>query len=121
MMPKVMVVEDREETLSLMEKILTKTGFKFVGCLTGEECLQKYEKEKPDLILLDIALPGVDGCKVHEKIKSARPQQKIAFVSALSIGPQGVWKLLKFGMPTYISKSFDPDEPVNKVKGALKK
>ncbi|MEM2192034.1 MAG: response regulator [Candidatus Hadarchaeales archaeon] len=78
--------------------------------------MKLYKKENPDLVLLDIILPGIDGYTVFEKIKKINPNQKIAFVSALDIGPQAVKKLWKFGMPPYISKPFDPDELVNKVK-----
>jgi DNA-binding response OmpR family regulator len=118
---KIMAVEDRPETLGLIEKILRRAGHEFVGVLSGEECLERYEEEKPDLILLDIMLPGIDGYGVYEKIKSRNRHQKIIFLSALDIGPQAQVRLFKLGQPTYISKPFDPPEFLFKVEEILKK
>jgi len=119
-MAKIMAVEDRPETLSLIEKILTRAGHKFVGCSSGEECLEIYEREKPDLILLDILLPGMDGYEVFEKIKQKTPEQRIAFLSALDISPRTQVRLQRYGRPVYINKPFDPDELVEKVGELLK-
>ncbi len=118
-MAKIMAIDDRPETLALIEKILKRKGYDFVGYYSGEDCLKNYEKDKPDLILLDVMLPGIDGYKVFEKIKTKNKDQKIAFLSALDIGPQAQVKLFKFGQPKYISKPFDPDELVAKVKEIL--
>jgi DNA-binding response OmpR family regulator len=119
-MAKIMAAEDRPETLGLIERILTRAGHEFVGVLSGEECLKRYEREKPDLILLDIVLPGIDGYKVYEEIKARHKGQKIAFLTALDIGPQAQAKLFKLGKPHYIPKPFDPSELVNKVEEILR-
>ena len=69
-----MAVDDRPETLGLIEKIVKRAGHEFVGCSSGEECLEIYEREKPDLILLDILLPWMDGYEVFEKNQGAEPE-----------------------------------------------
>ena len=120
-MAKIMAVEDRPESLDLIRKILTRAGYEFVGCEDGEECLEKFVKEKPDLILLDIMLPGMDGYEVYEQIKKLNKSQKIAFLSALDISGRAQARLFRLGMPTYISKPFTPDELLTKVAEILKK
>ncbi|MDI6883538.1 MAG: response regulator [Hadesarchaea archaeon] len=120
-MPKIMAVENQPEILELVRRILEKSGYQFIGCSSGEECLEKYGKERPDLILLDIMLPGIDGWQVYERIKTTNRNQKIAFLSALGIGPQTSVKLLKLGAPEYISKPFTPDELRARVKEILEK
>ena len=119
-MAKIMAVEDRPETLGLIEKILKRAGHDFIGCTSGEECLKLYEREKPDLILLDILLPGMDGYEVFERIKQQNPKQRIAFLSALDISPRTQVRLQRYGRPVYINKPFDPDELIEKVEEILK-
>lgn len=118
-MAKIMAVDDRPETLSLIEKILKRAGYDYVGYETGEDALKHYDRDRPDLILLDIMLPGVDGYKVYEQIKARNSGQKIAFLSALDIGPQAQVKLFKLGKPSYINKPFDPPDLLAKVKELL--
>ena len=119
-MAKIMAVEDKPETLQLIRKIVERAGHVFVGCSSGEECLEIYEREKPDLILLDILLPGMDGYEVFERIKQKTPQQRIAFLSALDIAPRTLVRLQRYGRPPYITKPFDPEELVRKIDQILR-
>ena len=118
-MVKIMAVDDQTDIVSLLKRILESAGYAFVGCCSGEECLEKYAKEKPDLILLDIWMPGVDGWQVYERIRSINKAQKIAFLSALGIGPQSQVKLIKLGIRDYISKPFEPNELLERVREIL--
>ena len=120
-MTKIMAVDDQADIIRLLQRILEGAGYEFVGYFTGEECLEKYEKEKPDLILLDVWLPGLDGWQVYERIKKINDKQKIAFLSALGIGPKTSVKLLKEGIKDYISKPFEPHELLEKVKEILER
>jgi len=119
-MAKIMAVDDQEDIVELIRRIVEKDGYEFVGCFSGEECLEKYDNEKPDLILLDIMMPGVDGWQVYERIKETNEKQKIVFLSALGIGPQTSVKMYKKGIKEYISKPFEPNELLRKVKKILK-
>jgi len=119
-MAKIMAVDDQEDIVELIRRVVEKDGHEFVGCFSGEECLEKYDNEKPDLILLDIMMPGIDGWQVYEQIKKTNEKQKIVFLSALGIGPQTSVKMYKKGIKEYISKPFEPNELLRKVKRILK-
>jgi twitching motility two-component system response regulator PilG len=67
---KIMVVEDDEKLLELECILLTSSGYRVCGMLRGKEALESIEKEMPDLILLDVMLPDVDGFEVCRQIKS---------------------------------------------------
>ena len=71
------------------------------------------------MVLLDIWMPGVDGWQVYERIKSINKAQKIAFLSALGIGPQSQVKMIKLGIKDYISKPLEPNELLERVREIL--
>ncbi len=64
-----MVVDDEKELLMIVKKILEKEGFKVVSCEMGEECLRRVGSEKPDLVFLDVMMPGMSGFEVCKYIK----------------------------------------------------
>jgi DNA-binding response OmpR family regulator len=121
MAKKVMAVDDQSDIISLMKRILEGAGYKFVGCTSGEECLEKYEKEKPDLVLLDIMMPGTDGWHVYKRLKTVNPKQKIAFLTALGVPPEVKEGMRDLGAADYITKPFEPQELVEKVNAILKR
>ena len=121
MAKKVMAVDDQSDIISLMKRILEGSGYAFVGCCSGEECLEKYEKEKPDLILLDIMMPGMDGWHVYKQLKTTNPKQKIVFLTALGVPPEVKEGMRDLGAADYITKPFEPQELVGKVKAILKR
>lgn len=55
-MTKIMIVDDEQDIIFLISKILEKEGYEVVGAISGEECLEKLREEKPDLILMDLSL-----------------------------------------------------------------
>ena len=67
---KIMVVEDEESLLKLESMLLTSRGYQVCGVHNGEEALECIEKEMPDLVLLDVMMPGVNGFEVCSQIKS---------------------------------------------------
>jgi two-component system response regulator MtrA len=116
---KIMAVDDEPDIISLQGKILKKAGYEFVGCLSGEEFLQKYPKEKPDLVLLDIMMPGMDGWDVYKAIRKINRNQKVAPVTALDVPPRIKEGIIQLGASDFITKPFDPGELVEKVKKIL--
>lgn len=68
---KIMVVDDNEDMIYLLRTVLEKDGYEVIGVTSGEECLRKVNVAKPDLILLDIMMPGIDGWEVCKQIKES--------------------------------------------------
>lgn len=120
-MTKIMAVDDEPDIIRLLEKILTKAGYEFVGCFSGNDLLEKYEKQKkkPDLILLDIMMPGMDGWEVYKRIRKINSKQKVAPLTALEVPPRIRQGIMELGASDYINKPFDPKDLLKKVKEIL--
>lgn len=82
--PKILVVDDEQDIVKVLNTYLTKEGFKVEEAFDGGECLLKVGEDKPDIILLDVMLPGIDGWEVCRKIKE-NPTTKSIFVSMLTV------------------------------------
>lgn len=118
---KIMAVDDEPDILNLVKRILGGAGHQFVGCASGEECLEKYEKEKPDLVLLDIMMPGIDGWHVYKRLKQTNKDQKIAFLTVLGMPNETKEGVVEMGVDDYITKPFEPAQLLERVKAILKK
>lgn len=96
-MRKVMIVDDEADILFLLKTILKRAGYDIVQASNGEECLEKLKVEKPDAIILDIMMPGIDGWETCKKIKEDKSTSSIP-VSMLSAKkePEDIEKSLKY-------------------------
>ncbi|MFQ6136959.1 MAG: PleD family two-component system response regulator [Candidatus Hydrothermarchaeales archaeon] len=79
-MLKVMNVDDSPDMLHLMDWILQKEGYNVIEATSGEECLEKLEKERPDVILLDVMMPGINGWEICKQIKGDASTRDIPVV-----------------------------------------
>jgi len=118
MAKKVMVVDDEENLLELLEAVLEQAGFAVVTASDGKECLQKLKTVKPDLILLDMMMPGMSGREVCEKIRADPKTRdlKVAFLTVARFSETGKDTLKKMKVLDYITKPFDNDDLVRRVK-----
>ncbi|MFQ5801163.1 MAG: response regulator [Candidatus Hydrothermarchaeales archaeon] len=80
----ILVVDDEEDILFILKNVLSRRGYEVREASSGEECLEMLEKEKPDLIFMDIMMPGIDGWEVARKIKKD-PQTSDILISMLSV------------------------------------
>ncbi|MFA5942251.1 MAG: response regulator [Candidatus Paceibacterota bacterium] len=120
---KVLLVEDEQMLREICSMKLTKEGFNVVVALDGEEALKKVEEEMPDIVLLDIILPNIDGFGVLEKIR-AHTNERVAKVPVIMLTNLGqdedVAKARTLGANDYLVKAyFNPDEISSKVKALL--
>src|SRR5271165_6867567 len=101
----VLVVDDEALTLRTISRGLTTEGFEVFTAGSGEEALKIFEEEKPDLVLLDIVLPGIDGVEVLRQIKAAAPASIVVMMSAYHMVDRAV-EAMKLGAFDYLIKPF---------------
>jgi DNA-binding response OmpR family regulator len=116
----ILIVDDHVENLNLLERILTDSGHTVVAAQTGEEALEVCKSSPPDMILLDINLPDMDGYAVCESVKSDPELEEIPviFISGLSDTKEKV-KAFKCGGVDYLTKPFHMEELRSRVKTHL--
>lgn len=120
---KILIIEDEVTLLEAIEKKLKIEGFQAITAKDGKEGLKKIETEKPDLILLDIMMPVMNGFEVLEEMKRKQYLPKIPVIIISNSGqPVEIEKALKFGVRDYLVKAeFSPDEVLDKVNNIIRK
>ncbi len=119
-MKKILVVEDNETNMYLINFILEKNGYEVIQAKTGEEGVELAIKEKPDLILMDIQLPGIDGLEATKRIRKSKANSKIPIIAITSYAMVGDRaKALAAGCTGYIQKPINPDTFLAEIKKYL--
>jgi len=103
------VVEDEKNTREGIRKFLEGLNYDVMTAANAEEGIQSLEKEKPDLVLTDIRMPGTDGMKLLEKIVAAHPEIIVILLTAYGTVKNAV-KAMKIGAADYLTKPFNLDE-----------
>lgn len=123
--PKILVVDDESNILDVLELYLLREGYKVVRASDGTNALKLFEQHKPDLVVLDVMLPQLDGLQVLKRIRAqaAQPGAKNVPVIMLTAKGQEEDKLvgLEGGADDYVTKPFSPRELVARVKVALRR
>ncbi len=119
--PTVLLVDDNPINLQLLMSTLKDQEVKLVAATSGEQAIRLAEKTRPEVILLDVMMPGMDGYEVCERLKSAEETRDIAivFLTALTRTEEKV-RGLSLGAADYVTKPFDPEEVVARLKVQLK-
>ena len=115
-----LIVDDTPANLRLLSHVLSKEGYKFVEATDGKEALEMAEKHKPDLILLDIMMPGMSGFDVIKKLKKNELLEDIPiiFLSSLTETDDKV-EGFRSGGVDYITKPFQKEETLARIKAHL--
>ncbi len=117
---KILIVEDNEQNLYLTTFLLEKQGYDVVQARNGQQGLKMTASEHPDLILLDIQLPVMDGYEVARRLKQSQETTSIPIVAVTSYAMAGDREtILETGCEGYIEKPIDPDIFVEQVKRFL--
>lgn len=122
-MSKIMVVDDEEDIIFVVESLLKEEGYDTVSCTSGEECLERIVDENPELVLMDIMMPGLDGWATTERIK-ANPKTKDIPVAMLTVRADRGDKIRSFQRSrcdAYIVKPIDREELLKVTNFLLKK
>ncbi len=120
--PRILVVDDRAANRELLEAILEEEGFCPILACSGKEGLRLAIQDPPDVILLDVAMPEMDGFDVcrHLQRNLETALTPVIFVTARADDTESVCHGLALGASDYITKPFDPDELVARVRAALR-
>ena len=121
-MKKILIIEDDKFLRELIAQKLLKENYDISEAVDGEEGLKKITEERPDLILLDLILPGIDGFEVLAKMKEDSALNQIPVIILSNLGQkEDVEKGLKLGAADYLIKAhFTPVEIVEKIRTILK-
>jgi two-component system, sensor histidine kinase and response regulator len=119
--PHVLVVDDIEQNVMLLEAYLSLQNYRISKAYTGEEALKKVEQEPPDIILLDVMMPGIDGYEVCRRLKSDPKTQFIPIVMVTALQEiEDKIKGIDAGADDFISKPFNKEELFTRVKSLLR-
>ncbi len=106
---RILVVEDHEDNRRIFRDLLAGAGYDTVEAVTGEEGVTFAERDVPDLILMDIQLPGVDGYEATRRIKTNPALRQIPIIAVTSYALSGDdVKALEAGCDAYVAKPFSP-------------
>lgn len=120
-MQKILIVEDDNDINSLLRRILTGAGYQVVQAYSGTEALLQYQSVSPDLVLLDLMLPGLSGSQVLGKLRGEMSSDVPIIILSAKDGLSDKVALLDIGADDYIVKPFEPDEVVARIRAALRR
>ena len=117
---KVLIVDDAPDTVEIIKKLLVFEGYEVLTTSTGEEGVKKVEQEKPEIVLLDISLPGIDGNETLRRIRKVDPIVSVIMLTAFATVDNAI-SALKEGASDFIKKPFENEHLVHLVNQCLEK
>jgi two-component system, OmpR family, response regulator VicR len=120
---RIVCIEDEPEMIDLIQLILNRRGFEVVGASGGKEGLQLVRDAHPDLVLLDLMMPDMDGWEVYQQMKAEESTRNIPVI-IVTAKAQNIDKVLGLHIAKvddYIAKPFGPQELVDSVEKVLRK
>lgn len=122
MKEKILIVEDEKDIIKMLEYNLKKEGFRVIATHDGEDALDLALRQYPDLILLDLMLPGIDGLEVCKSLKKESKTSLIPIIMLTAKSQESDKVLgLELGADDYITKPFSPRELVARIKAVLRR
>jgi two-component system chemotaxis response regulator CheY len=114
----VLVVDDAQFMRMRVSKLLTEHGYNIIEAVDGDDAVQTYQSNKPDVVLMDITMPNKDGITALQEIRGLDPRAKIIMLTAL--GQQSmVLGAMKAGAVDFLVKPYNPDKVVKAIAKAL--
>ena len=117
---KVLLAEDDRDFGNILAQYVTISGFEVILGRDGKEAWELFSQDKPDICVLDVMMPEMDGFTLGEKIKEAQPDLPIIFLTAKSL-KEDIVRGLKIGADDYITKPFDPEVLILRINNILKR
>lgn len=121
MAARIVYIEDEAEMIDLVRLILGRKGIEVIGALDGPEGLHKIAEQKPDLVLLDLMMPGMDGWDVYHQLKANQETRYIPviIVTARALNIDRILGLEIAKVNDYLSKPFTPQQLIESVQKIL--
>ena len=120
MSKRILIVEDQEDNRTILRDVLSTVGYELIEALNGKDGVRLAQTERPDLILMDIQLPEMDGYEATQQIKSIAELKTIPIIAVTSYALSGdEAKARAAGCDGYIAKPFSPRELLAKVRKYL--
>ena len=118
----ILIVEDEKDIVKMLEYNLKKEGFKTLSARDGEDALDLAVRQRPDLVILDLMLPGIDGLEVCKNLKGDTKTASIPVIM-LTAKSQESDKIvgLELGADDYMTKPFSPRELIARIKAVLRR
>ncbi len=118
---RILVVEDNEDNRRILRDLLTSASYEVIEAVTGEEGVTLAQTQRPDVILMDIQLPGVDGYEATRRIKANPALHHIPIIAVTSYALSGDdKKALEAGCNAYIAKPYSPRELLVTIRQHLR-
>jgi two-component system cell cycle response regulator len=117
---KILIVDDAPDTLEIIQKLLYYEGYDVAMASTGEEGVKKVEEENPDVVLMDINLPGIDGTEALRRIRIFNPLQCVIMLTAFATVDNAI-RALKEGATDFVKKPFENEHLIHIVNQCLEK
>ena len=118
-MKKVLVVDDDPNIVEVLRLYFDKDGFAVISCLTGDKALETFQTSQPDLVVLDLMLPGKDGYDICREIRKSSDVPIIMLTARTDTLDKVVG--LELGADDYVQKPFEPKELLARVKAVLRR
>jgi two-component system cell cycle response regulator DivK len=120
MTKRILVVEDTEDNRQIIRDLMTSAGYELIEAVDGIEGVATAERENPDLILMDIQLPGIDGYEATRRIRTIPTLAKVPIIAVTSYALSGdEAKTRAAGCDGYVAKPFSPRQLLAKVREFL--
>lgn len=121
MSKKILITDDSPTIISMMKEVLEKEDYAVVTAVDGQEALDKVKKERPDLIVLDLMLPKINGYKVCAMLKFDKNLRSIPIIILTARAGKEDKRLgLEVCADAYITKPFEPEILISKIKELIK-
>ncbi len=117
---KILIIEDEHDAFTALAMVLKSHGYEVSGAPDGEEGLKKFRKEKPDLVILDVGMPEMNGWEVLQRIKAGFFSRKVPVIMVTGrAGEEDKVRGYNYGADYYVTKPYDMDRLLPVIKGML--